>query len=322
MFNITNFVDIVQFIESNYKFNLNINWNKEWVVTFCPFCNDATRKQNPNHGHLNFHKYTPFVHCFRCSYSSSLSEFLKDCDFPNKQIILKISKYDRFSKFTHHSNNNLDNISEINADQYKTNFTDYCQNFRKYHFDDYIRYSIYMSERIGDYEPSQFFIRPNYYNFKGENILICEFLNYDLQLVSRRIVPPRDYIVRYIKHSKAVIYYYQPIYKLIDYKDIVVCEGPFDLINLYNTRVIGSDYFYISMNGPYYKKQLRNIISNFLMIGEYNIYIVVDNDLPNLKLLTRVCSKLANDLNSSINVYFYRPTVSKDVSEYMLIESF
>lgn len=322
MFDITNFPSIIQFINSNYKFNLTINWNKEWIIAFCPFCGDFTRKHNPSHGHLNFHKYTTFVHCFRCSYASSLSQFLEDCDFPDKSIINKISKYCNSSKLIYHSNNNLVNISEININQYNLNFEEYYVNFKQNYFNDYIKYLSYIDNRIGVYEPSQFFIRPNYYIFNQKNILVCEFLNYDLQPVSRRIVPPNDYSIRYIKYSTIGIYYFQPIYKLIDYTDIIICEGPFDLINLYNSKLLTNNAFYISMNGSYYKKQLQNIISNFLMIGSYNIHIVVDNDLPNLKLLTKICKSLTNNLNSSISIQFYKPSISKDVSEYMMIEPF
>lgn len=314
MFSILNYPGIVNFINQSFSYHLLINWNSEWIVTFCPFCNDVTRKYSPKHGHLNFNKNSPFVHCFRCGYVGSLSEFLVEVDFLDTSILTELAKYESAIVVGHKT------IKIINRSNHETRALvdrDYDY-FRNNHITDFIRYYDYIDMRIPDCNPINFFIKPGFQVHNNERKLICQMMNSDMQVVNQRIVPPSD--TRYIKSDISTIYYFQSLVNISNCEDIIICEGVFDLINLYNSGLFDKNGFYVAMNGSHYVRNIINIISNFLMIGNYNIHIIIDNDMVNEMKIIGISRTFVNMLNDSIDIIFYRPSVGKDVSEFMQME--
>ena len=319
MFNILNYPSIIKFINDNLSSHLAINWNLEWITTFCPFCNDLIRKRHPSHGHLNFHKTTPFVHCFRCSYSKSLSVFLKELEFNDNVVIDELSKFNNYD-ITYQNRKPLNGSTFIDNSKYILEINNQYDIFRKNNFNDFIKFINYVDSRLLNCSLLKFFIRPNYHIVNNCNILACELLNYDMQLVSARVIPPYDNNVRYIKFPGSNMYYFQSLYTLSTKNNIIICEGAFDLINLFNANIFSDDDFYIAMNGSYYRQNLQNIVSNFLMIGEYTINIIIDNGIHNEQNMIRSCHYLINNLNPNIALNFYKSTVGKDISDYMQIK--
>ena len=65
-------------------------------MMFCQFCNDATRKPNPTHGHLYVSKSLPVFHCFRCGVSGTLLRLLVETDFDDEDALNQLKKFHNF----------------------------------------------------------------------------------------------------------------------------------------------------------------------------------------------------------------------------------
>jgi len=127
--------------------------------------------------------------------------------------------------------------------------------------------------------------------------------------------------MRYFNAKEKVLYYFQDLTNIVNYSNIVICEGVFDLINMHNyCNIFNNDTFYIAMNGSSYVETAKYIISNYLLIGDYRLHIVVDKGLIGMHSMIRKLQYQASRWNNRVIVNFYEPILSKDTSELMMLD--
>lgn len=287
-----------------------------WYEIFCPYCDDATRKVNPNHGHFNLSPDAPFGHCFRCGAAYSLYKILIDTGFKNNKILDEISK---FGNITYNSSKKIKFNSIDNQDSLTYKLIDTLTNFKQKYFKDYLKFEDYIYKRCFEIDPVEYLLIPNYV----QNNLTVKILNKSGKTVTNRFIESLNPSKRYFIPNDKPFYYFQNIENIIEYENIIICEGAFDLINLhkYNNTFNQYDSFYISIGGSNYKTAIQSIVSNFLLIGNYTINIVLDNDrLDYLDQLSQSIIQSTIILNPQLEFNFYKPSLFKDVSDCCLIE--
>ncbi len=279
-----------------------------WYEIFCPYCNDATRKLNPKHGHFHVAPTYAFAHCFRCGTQIGLHQLLLDSGFTNLDIIKKLQQnsgftYNKQTKIKSKKNNI--NLKEKIKEQY-----DY---FFKHNLKHLNEFKNYIEHRCFEINPIDFYLLPI---LDKNNQLGVYFLNYDGNHVTTRLIFGN---MRYLNSQERNAYYFQDLNTIDEFENIVITEGSFDLINLYNYSPYFKNAFYISIGGNNYKGAIIDIIMNYLLIGKYNIHIVFDQGLPFLEKIINTTKSSINILNPEIKNYFYLPILTKDVSECMLL---
>lgn len=314
MFNIEQYPSVLLHFKSLSKiFKKN---SSGWYELFCPYCDDATRKLNPTHGHFNLSPEAPFGHCFRCSIGVSLVKVLLDTGFKDQAIINELSKY---GNITYNGSKKV-NVKNINiADNINKNkLIDETIRFSQQHYNDYLIYLDYVKQRCFEINPIDFYLTPNYLF----NYLTVQIRNYSYEIMTNRFINHKDPTKRYFIPSTKPLYYFQNISNILDYNNIVICEGAFDLINLYNYSPYfdNSNTFYIAIGGSNYKAAISSIVSNFLLIGDYNINIVFDSNVDNKEFISNNIKHYIGFLNPSINFNFFIPSMFKDVSDLCMLE--
>lgn len=73
------------------------------------------------------------------------------------------------------------------------------------------------------------------------------------------------------------------------------------------------------MMGKNYGKIVEWLCSEHLLIGDYNINLIFDNDNKNKNLTLGFTKKIAKRLNSNININGYQPIINNDVGECPLL---
>ncbi|RLA78150.1 MAG: hypothetical protein DRG78_15780 [Epsilonproteobacteria bacterium] len=313
MFNLNNFPDIVFHIKSFSKI-FKLSGGNEWVQVLCPYCDDSTRhgRTSQSHGHMYLSISFPFFICHRCSMQGGLLKLLHDSHFKNTKILDELKTYS--NTFTHSAKYNISNDRLLNfKSQIELNYS----NFKSRHYNNKIRYDNYIYSRILDANPLDFYLEPNII----ENKLVCSISNFNGKKISARYIDPNN--LRYfIYNSNRDFYYFQDISKLMSYKSIVLCEGAFDLINLYNySTEFSTDAFYISIGGSNYTKIIIFLLNNYLLLSQHNINIVFDKNVIEKEKIIYSIRALTAYLNPKINNFFYEPTLTKDVSELMFLRS-
>lgn len=309
MFNFEEYPQIV-----NHLKTISRRYHKHssgWVEIFCPWCNDAFRKSSPSHGHLYISPISPFVNCFRCETKAGLDKLLINTGFQDVEILNHLKL---ISNITYHStkylikNESLIDVKKEIIKQYnffEQNFPNDLQQFKNY---------IYY--RCLDIDPVKFFLIPAF----NQRLLTIQILNADGMITNTRIITSSK-IKRYIKSTTSTLYYFQNIENINNYKSIILTEGAFDLINLFNFyNNFNKNSFYVAIGGSNYKSAISLLINNYLMIGKYNINIIFDNELQHLNNRIQNLKFTINELNPQININFYLPLIGKDVSEMMLIK--
>ena len=281
--------------------------NSEWYELFCPYCDDATRKANPNHGHFHLAVNYPFAHCFRCGYRSGLVKVLKDTGFTDVSIIQEIIKYGNIGyNTTKKLNISLENKS-------KNEILNKLYFFINKYPRDFLIWKDYIYFRCGEINPTDYYLIPEYV----QQNLAVQIYNSSNKIVTNRFIVPKNGLRYYIPKEKP-LYYFQNIRDINDYNNIIFCEGAFDLINLHRySTIIPNDSFFISFGGSNYKQTITSIISNFLLIGKYNIYVIFDKNVKDKDLLMKQISFSSNILNPDIKFHFYEPLLFKDVSDFI-----
>ena len=284
--------------------------NGQYIEMFCPICDDATRKYKPDHGHFNIARYGNFCKCFRCDYSNSLSRLLISLGY-NDQTILSLLSRNNTQNFVYSNSNKLNNLADINI---KQNLIDFYTNFEQTNNNVFKQYLNYIDNRMGNINPIDFFMKPLINN----GYLLVSFYNYNGSLVTSRYITPHKKF-RYLIPSNQIkpYYYFQDLNNIDTYTSIVICEGAIDLINIYNYCMLFSGAFFISIGGKQFKKILRELISNYLLIGSYIFNIIFDNDGKNwqFKKLISSCTDIVLSLNPNCSINFYYPIISKDFSD-------
>lgn len=284
-----------------------------WYSIFCPYCDDSVRKLNPRHGHFHISSTYPYCHCFRCGKRISLYQFLIDTRFTNQQIIESLKKgsdfiYDRSSK--------IKSDKKYEITELKSKLISYYNWFSLTYPEQYKICIDYINKRCYEINPIKFFVMPSYENSQ----VGIRFLNYDGHIVTTRLINSN---IRYVNPNVKRLYYFQNFNQIDSYNNIVICEGAIDLINLYNyyTNFRKLDSFYLSFGGNNYKKIITDLINTYLLIDKVTFHVVFDKGLKFMSRMQSSILYIVNELNPEINVQFYLPKLSKDVSECMLLDN-
>lgn len=311
MYNLEEYKNIILFLQS--QSNIFEDKNKEYVM-FCPFCDDATRKQNPDHGHLYVAKHEPVFNCFRCGTSGHIIKLLTYLEFDDTETIKKLSEVLNFNFKKNNFNFKQKNVQKHIFSTFKNKIINYYLNFKKENPDFYNQFLNYMNERIGNVNLINFFVIPIIHYKFG---LCCQFYNSLGEKTSSRIITNNSNL-RYLKDKNVKKYFIQNYFLLDEFDEFTFLEGPFDLINsyLYNNEFNGG--FYFAINGKYFNTKIENFIINELMMGSYKINIILDDD-DNYKKLEYSLYNYKY-LNSNIQFDMYLPTITKDVGDFFDVE--
>lgn len=304
MIDLLNYQDIIQHLQSYSKI-YKLNNQQDWIQILCPYCDDAIRKEHITHGHFYLSRKFNFGKCFRCDTKVSAKKLLLDIGFENRNLLNTVFKF----------NKDINYYSEIKQGVFDNGgILIKHDSFRNNYMDDYREFVKYIYKRIGNIDFDQFLIYPVHIQNK-----LCVGFNNSLNEIStvRFIL---DNNIKYYKLQTSVNYFFQ---KDNDFKEIVVCEGAFDLINLYKYSTVfdNKKSYYIALNGRSYISNLSSVVVENYMIGNYTFNIVFDKDVKNLNSLKKQISLKINLLNPKINIKYYVPVVSKDVSEFNYITS-
>jgi hypothetical protein len=268
------------------------------IIIFCPFCDDATRRANPTHGHCYIAKTSPVFICFRCDVSGNLRKLLEYTDFKDIKLLNSIAS---FKSIGTRVKNVYTNTSQIQLDYVNT----LCA-FRYSYPKEYDIFKNYIAMRIGNVNILTFNILPSFI----DNKLICSFYNYLNMRITTRFI--NNSKIRY-KHHGGQYFFQKP-----KFDNIIICEGPFDIINMY---LYGSlKGFFIAMCGKKYVEVVQNLILCECMIGKHNIHVIFDSDVKNKKFILQKLRNIAITLNDEIMINGYVPTLSKDVGEIPIID--
>lgn len=280
-----------------------------WIQIFCPYCDDSTRKANPTHGHCYIASQFPYFICFRCNVNGSLLKLLLDTNFTDANTIEEIKRFVH-TNFKYHRSKRV-SLTHKDTQQIITDFLNFRSSNPTY-FDLFLDY-IY--KRCLHINPIDFNLKPT---LLENRYLAVSFQNYYNQPCGFRYINhPRK---RYT-YQQRNYYYFQDLSKIIYYPNIVLCEGTFDLINLYSYSVNFNKIksFFIAIGGSSFESCVRYLVSNFLLIGPYCFNIVFDNDFKFKKYTIHRLYKIISELNSEIQFKFYEPIAGKDVSDCQLL---
>lgn len=277
-----------------------------WIEIFCPWCDDAIRKTNPSHGHLYISPTNSFVHCFRCGAKSNLEKLLVDTNFKNNKILKLLKKTGNISYRSYKT------IQSPKIDNIQKHIKTYNKSFPK---DKFQQFQNYIYSRCLNINSTKFYLLPIFY----QNQLMVQFLNSNGSIVGNRFISKSK---RYLNSKERHLYFFQDINNIDKYDFITLAEGAFDIINLFNyCHYFNNDKtFYVAICGCDYKSTITTLITNYLMIGKYQINIVFDNGIQYLKQITHQILFTINELNCEIKIQFYLPLIAKDVSDVMLIK--
>ena len=297
MFDLLKIIPAIQHLK---RLSHIFNNKKSEIEMFCQYCDDATRKSNIQHGHLYLSIDNPVFHCFRCGASGTLPKLLIDTGFDDKETLKYISS---FIKYRYISNSYWKKGS-VKEDVY-LNVLNSHNDCAKSKPEMYRQYYQYIIKRIGDVDSTKFLISPAL----NANVITCLFRNFEGKYITSRFTKGP---IRYQKHSNER-YFFQNIN--INYDRVVIAEGPFDIINSYLYLPQFSNSFFISTMGTGYSNTVEYLVLRNMLIGEYEINIIFDNNLSNLKKLFWRSYQIIKIYNENITINGFLPTFGKDVSD-------
>lgn len=280
------------------------------LLTYCPFCDDIDRHVNNKHGHLYISTGTPVFNCFKCETSGNIVKLLTYLDYDNNEELNKIKsfiKYNISKDFYYEIKNKLS--GKINKNEYLYN------KYKEVKEEDIKIFKEYIYKRIGYIDYFKYNIYPEYI----DNKLVCSFLNYNLELICSRYIKENNNI-RYKNYGG--LYYIQPLeFNNID--NIILTEGPFDIINLivYNNNFPNSSSFWGAVCGKNYLSHIEQLILKYLLLSDnITINMIFDKDNKNYKIFLFKVNELCLLYNNNINIKGWIPTYTKDVGEFPICE--
>lgn len=286
------------------------------IVIHCIFCDDALRKNASSHGHFYLSTTSPIFNCFRCNSSGTLVSFLLETGFEDKDVISYVSSFIKinFTKdyFKIKDKKNLPAINDLKKNILLQNI--YFKKNNKQLFNTYIDY---LKNRIGDVDFLQFLLFPKLY----ENYVCVRFINYDGENISLRYIDnPKK---RYLNNKNTSgLYYFQSFDLYNKYNKICICEGPFDIINLYLYNDLFKDNLFICLRGKNYIGIIERLLLEYMLLNEYSISIVFDNDVKNSRKILRNINTLIGVYSGKIQLTGYKPALQNinDVAEFPAVE--
>ncbi|HQF36537.1 MAG TPA: hypothetical protein PLL26_02745 [Candidatus Dojkabacteria bacterium] len=281
------------------------------VIIFCSYCDDSTR-QKADHGHLYISKTAPVFNCFRCSNSGNLIRLLIDTGFDDEDVLKYLGTFIKYKtvKDYYGIKKKVTKLRQI-----KDHIINLNINFEQKQPEKYKLYKNYLIQRLGLVEFSNFLISPTFFN----NKLSCLFTNsIGEDVVLRLIESYKDY--RYHLNEQTSGKYYFQEKNFEKYSQIVLAEGPFDIINLYLYNNLFKNCFFISLNGKKYNSVIENLILEDFLIGDLEIDLVFDNDVNNYKTYLYRAKLLTKHYNQNIIIKGFKPLVGKDVGDYPAVQ--
>lgn len=311
MYHIDQYPDIIYHLKNNSTIFKD---KGDHYMMFCPYCNDATRKTNPEHGHLYVSKSLPVFYCQRCGTGNSILALLYDTDFHQKDIIQELKQFTNFRSIKDHlihtGVNRVKDAQKIYQYLNEKWMKMYMENQQ-----DYYKINNYLKERLGNVNVGKFLIYPDFVSpVSNHNELSCCFLNYRGLFTTARFIESNTNW-RFFKNKQGEVYHFQP-YDFDKYKTIVITEGVFDVINLalFNNKFSLNSTFYLAMLDKKYTSTVKNLIIAHLLLGEYDINLIFDNEVnvDNIKFQSQ---NIINTFNNSITINYWKPEITKDVGE-------
>lgn len=283
------------------------------IAMFCQFCDDATRKPNPQHGHLYVSKNLPVFYCQRCAETGTILKLLLSTGFDDQEAISYLSGFLKYYftkdyfKINQRRKSKKKKINEIK------NFTlNKLWNLRKENRDNYEMFINYIKNRIGNVDFTKFFIYPDYIEFKKNELAFkyfsCCFLNRFGNFSTARVIEKNSYY-RFRNSNDNSLYFFQKN-DFEKYNQIVLSEGVFDILNtyLYNSKFDMENTFYASVNGKKFISNIEYLTITELLLGDYEINIVFDNDDENFKKTIKIARKIVNSFNNNITIKGWLPS--------------
>jgi hypothetical protein len=299
---------IINFIKLN-NHNLFKNTGKNFYQVFCFYCDDFNRNNHVDHGHGNLGLDTLHYFCWRCEVSKSLLQYLIDQGFNDLKIINNLKKLKQSSYIFNRNTDHL-NLENFNKVDIKKKHLE----FKRRDSNEYDEFLNYINKRCGSIDIIKYGISP----LKRDSDLLIEFYNFIGVAVTARVINnPRK---RYLKYQNSDYYYFQNIYNILNYKNITISEGIFDIINISNYLYNLKNSFFFAINSRNYSSILKYLLTNYFLIGKYDFHIIFDKDIMNLKNTKSKLLSLKYQYNPEVNINFYIPSLTKDVSDLILIE--
>ena len=296
-------------------------------MMFCPFCDDATRRAGYlPHGHCYVSSNSPVFYCHRCNTGGSILKILLETGFDDDETLKYIKSF-----INHTYVKDYYQFGQKKIDHNKINIrniiSDKISKFALEQPDIFIRYKRYLFDRLGDIDSSYFLLYPQFVapNAKQPNnkLFGCSFMNFDGQHLTTRFID--DSPLRYSIAQQNLSYYFQ-VKDFDRYKRIVMTEGPFDIIQLYTYCNIFDplDTLYMSVCGKKFISNIEQLIFTDLLLGNYEINLVFDNDVKNEFSYLYRAALLTNLYNSDISIRGWKPLISEedgvnDVADYPAI---
>jgi hypothetical protein len=179
MFDINSFPPIIHHLRSISKI-FKLTSGGKWIQLFCPYCDDSSRKLNPDHGHLYVCNTFPYFTCFRCNKSGGLLHLLQNTGFKNVTIIKHLQSlytsniyYNNYVKQINVSNNIYNNYD---------NLIKYYEKFKTSNINEYNIFIQYIYKRCLNINPIDFFVLPILVNGK----IHCQFKNSNFEVCTTR----------------------------------------------------------------------------------------------------------------------------------------
>lgn len=311
IFNLLKIIPVIQHIH-HISPNMFKQTNNE-IIVHCPFCDDALRAKASNHGHCYLAITNAIFNCFRCNSSGTLISFLIQTGFTDREVLDYISQFIKinFTKdyYKFKSHKDLAAPNKIKQHVLESNLK-----FKKNNKEQYILYNKYLKYRLGDVDFSEFLLVPNIY----QNYLTIKFFNIIGENISLRYLNNTN--KRYLNNNNTSgLYYFQNIN---DYYNITICEGPFDILNLYLYNDIFRNNLFISIRGKNYIGIIERLILEYLLIYNCTINIIFDNDnLKSSKRVIKSINTLINIYSGKIQLRAYKPSLNvNDVADYPSVE--
>ena len=232
------------------------------IVIHCPYCDDATRDSSnvEKYGHLYISKQLPVFYCHRCSIAGSILSLLRLFKYDNKEKLEKLSSHVKLNFKKSYKlkiiNKKIENKSFIK------------QKILNCSVDHLNLFFEYIKLRLGVINIGKFYIYPDYIN----SMQVISFLNYNGQYSLSRYISNKS-TIRYYKGKE--FYFFQNINNLENYDNIIITEGPFDLLNLYIYNK-WQNTLYISINGKNYLNIIEEL--RYGELFEKDIHLVFDSD--------------------------------------------
>ncbi len=276
------------------------------IQIHCPFCDDSTRPNHSHHGHLYISTTQAVFNCFRCNSSGTLLKLLIETNFEDQEILQLLSKRIKYNFKKDYFRTKIKKID------IRKNIDNYILDIIKNNLDFFLYFQQYLFYRLGEnIDFKEFLITPDFLY----NQPCCNFYNIDGELIiSRYIKPISKYRFKLNNKSSGLYFFQEPDFD--KYTDIVLAEGPFDILNLYLYNYQFRNSIFYSISGKKYLSTIERLIFQDLLIGEYNFHLIFDKDNFSFKKILYHSKKLCENLNENIKVQGYQPLIGKDTGDY------